>query len=123
MPYNPQLHHRRSIRLPGYDYSQAGAYYVTLVTHGQSDLFGEVIQDAMHLNKAGIIATAEWQNLTTRLANLSLDANIIMPNHQHGILMIADQPPDSACSMPPSAFMSSLPQPQVILTLPRDHPS
>lgn len=103
MPYNPQFHHRRSIRLPGYDYSQAGAYFVTLVTYGQSDLFGEVIQVAMHLNKAGKNAAAEWQQLATRFANLSLDTYIIMPNHPYGILMIADQPPEVSRPVPPGA--------------------
>jgi REP element-mobilizing transposase RayT len=92
MPFNPQLHHRRSIRLQGYNYSQAGAYFVTLVAHERSDFFGEVVEDVMRLNHAGKIAGAEWQRLATRFPNLRLDAYIIMPNHLHGILIITEQP-------------------------------
>jgi putative transposase len=42
MPYNPQIHHRRSIRLKGYDYSQAGAYFITICTQNHACLFGFV---------------------------------------------------------------------------------
>ncbi|MCK9295183.1 MAG: hypothetical protein M0P70_08855 [Desulfobulbaceae bacterium] len=40
--YNPAIHHRRSIRLQGYDYSQAGAYFITICTHNRECLFGAV---------------------------------------------------------------------------------
>jgi len=43
MRYDPERHHRRSIRLKGYDYAQAGAYFVTIVTHERACLFGEVV--------------------------------------------------------------------------------
>lgn len=59
MPYDPQRHHRRSIRLPGYDYTRAGAYFVTLVTHDRECLFGEIVGGEMRLNTWGEIAREE----------------------------------------------------------------
>jgi len=56
MPYDPQRHHRRSIRLPGYDYTQPGAYFVTIVTHVRTPLFGESVDGEMRLNDAGRVA-------------------------------------------------------------------
>ncbi|GIW45209.1 MAG: hypothetical protein KatS3mg077_2491 [Candidatus Binatia bacterium] len=53
MPYDPERHHRRSIRLKGYDYTQPGAYFVTICTHDRACLFGEVVDGQMRLNEAG----------------------------------------------------------------------
>jgi len=55
MKYNPEIHHRRSIRLKGYDYSQPGAYYVTTNTHNRECLFGKIVNGAIVLN-----AQARW---------------------------------------------------------------
>ncbi len=90
MPYNSQRHHRRSIRLPGYDYAQPGMYFVTLVTHDRRPLFGEIAAGEMHLNRIGQIAKWEWERLPRRFAWLALDEYIIMPNHIHAILIIRD---------------------------------
>lgn len=60
MPYDPQRHHRRSIRLPGYDYTQVGGYFITIVVHERACLFGEVVNGVMRLNAWGEIARAEW---------------------------------------------------------------
>jgi len=60
MTYNPNKHHRRSIRLPGYDYSQRGAYFITMVTQNRLYLFGDIINNQMVLNDAGIIAQKCW---------------------------------------------------------------
>ena len=78
-------HHRRSIRLQGYDYSQPGAYYVTIVTWHREFLFGEVVNGEMQLNKYGKIVQQEWLELPKRLQYIELGAFIIMPNHAHGI--------------------------------------
>lgn len=53
MKYNPQIHHRRSIRLKGYDYSQSGAYFITLCTYKKQPWFGKIRQAQMHLNQLG----------------------------------------------------------------------
>jgi putative transposase len=84
--FDPQIHHRKSIRLPGYDYSSAGAYFVTVVTWGRDCLFGEVVDGGMVLNKAGKIVQWEWQNLASAFKFLELGASQVMPNHFHGIL-------------------------------------
>jgi putative transposase len=86
--FNPKIHHRHSIRLKGYDYSQAGAYYVTIVTWHREFLFGEIVGREMRLNKVGKIVEWEWLELPKRLPYVELGAHVIMPNHFHGILFI-----------------------------------
>jgi len=86
--FDPQKHHRRSIRLKDYDYSQAGAYYVTIVAWRRECLFGEVVNKEMRLNKVGKIVEWEWLDLPKRLSYISLGAHMVMPNHFHGILFI-----------------------------------
>ena len=88
MPYNPAIHNRHSIRLPGYDYSQAGAYYVTINTHKKEHLFGEVVGGVVKLSPLGKIVQEEWLKIPTNFSNVVLDAYVIMPNHVHGILVI-----------------------------------
>lgn len=85
--FDPQKHHRRSIRLPEYDYSQAGAYYVTIVTWRRECLFGAVVNGEMKLNRYGEIVQWEWLELSKRLQFIELGAFVIMPNHAHGILI------------------------------------
>ena len=66
MPYDPNRHHRRSIRLKGYDYSQAGAYFITICTQDRACLFGKVVNGEMRLNDAGRMVLAEWNMLPER---------------------------------------------------------
>ncbi|MBN2147255.1 MAG: hypothetical protein JW726_07695 [Anaerolineales bacterium] len=82
------LHHRRSIRLKGYDYTQPGAYFITLVAWQRENLFGEIRQDEVVLNKMGLVASQEWGKIPRRFPRLELGAFVIMPNHMHGILII-----------------------------------
>jgi len=90
-PYKERtVHHRRSIRLKGYDYSQAGAYFVTICTQDRICLFGEVADDRMRLNGAGEMAVSLWQQLPTRFPDIEIDAFIVMPNHLHGIIVLPD---------------------------------
>ncbi|MEA3238386.1 MAG: transposase [Candidatus Bipolaricaulota bacterium] len=84
-----QRHHRRSIRLQGYDYSRSGAYYVTLCTQDRACLFGEVVDSDMHLNDAGRLVSDAWRALPDRFPTIDLDAFVIMPNHIHGVVVIA----------------------------------
>lgn len=53
MKFNPTIHHRRSIRLQGYDYSRPGTYFITICTHDREYLFGNIVDDMMHLNDMG----------------------------------------------------------------------
>ena len=88
MIYDLIKHHRRSIRLKGYDYTQPGAYFVTLVTQGRECLFGEIAAGEMRLNRFGQIAKREWERLSKRFPAVQIDAYVIMPNHVHGIIVI-----------------------------------
>ena len=85
--YNPAIHHRRSIRLQGYDYSQCGAYFVTICTKHNVAMFGEVVDGVMHMNEGGKIAQRLWDTLPKRFPDVELDAYVVMPNHIHGILV------------------------------------
>jgi hypothetical protein len=69
MKYIPGAHHRRSIRLQGYDYSQAGAYFVTICTQNRDCSFGDIVNGEMRLNDAGRIVADEWNHTTTTLPN------------------------------------------------------
>jgi putative transposase len=83
-----EFHHRRSIRLKGYDYAQPGGYFVTIGTHNQLPLFGEVTGHELVLNTYGEIVQQCWKNLTDHYQNIILDSFIVMPDHVHGIIMI-----------------------------------
>ncbi|WP_332033106.1 transposase [Kaistella sp.] len=84
--YNPQKHHRRSIRLQGYDYSQEGLYFITICCQDRAHLFGEILDGEMILNDAGLQAQKCWQDIPNHFPNAVLHEYIIMPNHIHGII-------------------------------------
>ncbi len=86
--YNPNIHHRRSIRLPEYDYTQSGAYFVTMVVRDRSCLFGEVANGEVQLNETGILVADTWEWLATQYAYVTLDEYVVMPNHLHGVIAI-----------------------------------
>src|SRR3990167_1711854 len=88
MKYNPEIHHRRSIRLKGYDYSQAGVYFVTICAQERECLFGEVVHGEMVLNEAGARVQAVWDELPCHYPGVKLDAFAIMPNHVHAVVML-----------------------------------
>jgi putative transposase len=79
MSYNPNIHHRKSIHLKGYDYSQAGLYFITICVQDRKCLFGKIENDEMILNDAGIIAYQQWEKLPERFINMELDVFQIMP--------------------------------------------
>ncbi len=96
--YNPQIHNRQSIRLKGYDYSQAGLYFVTLVVNSKKMLFGnieknknDVIYNELIINEVGEMLKEEWLKITQRFNNIRLHEFIVMPNHFHAILEIENQ--------------------------------
>ena len=88
MKDNREIHHRRSIRLKGYNYSQPGADFISLCTYQRQCWFGEIYQAQMHLNQIGKIVEQEWLKSAQMRPNLKLDEWIIMPNHLHGIVWI-----------------------------------
>ena len=87
MQYNPMIHHRRSIRLKGYDYSQAGLYYVTICVKNKDCLFGEIKGKEMILNDAGQMVKKWCGELSNKFSDIMLDTYIIMPNHFHVIII------------------------------------
>jgi putative transposase len=85
-------HHHRSIRLRGYDYTQAGAYFVTIVMRDRACLFGEVVNGEIRPNQFGRIVQSTWGELSDHYAGVECDAFMVMPNHFHGIVVIAGVP-------------------------------
>ncbi len=88
--YNPTIHHRKSIRLKGYDYAQAGLYFMTICCHGRLCRFGKIENNEMILNEYGQIAFNTWEMLPQQFSNLELDVFQIMPNHIHGIISLTN---------------------------------
>lgn len=93
MKYNPDIHHRRSIRLKEYDYSGNGAYFVTICTQNRDCLFGEISGEDMEMNAAGRLVAEWWAKLPDKFNGVSLDEFRIMPNHFHGIVVLVGAPP------------------------------
>ena len=90
MTYDPQKHHRKSIRLKEYDYSKPNAYFITICTYNKECIFGAIINGEMQLNEYGKIVANEWLKTPTIRQYVLLDKYIIMPNHFHGIIIITD---------------------------------
>jgi putative transposase len=88
--FDPNVHRRKSIRLQEYDYSQAGAYFVTMVTYRRDCLFGEITDENVSLSEVGKIAEECWRAIPEHFPFVELGAYVIMPNHVHGIIVITD---------------------------------
>ena len=88
MQYNPDKHHRRSIRLQGYDYSQPGIYFITICTKNHECLFGEILNGEMRLNEFGKIAHQCWLEIPQHFPHVQLDEFVVMPDHIHGIIVL-----------------------------------
>ena len=119
MTYNPEIHHRRSIRLKGYDYSQEGLYFITICVQDRECLFGKIVDHhTMILNEAGKIADQCWLAIPQHFPHVTLHEYIVMPNHIHGIIEITDNvgannhsslpPPTRAMPRSPSRTIGSI---------------
>ncbi len=86
------LPNRQTLRLQGYDYSQAGAYAVTICTQDGVFLFGHVTDGAMHVNAAGRVVKRVWEGLPEHYPHVGLDVFVVMPDHVHGVIVLADVP-------------------------------
>jgi putative transposase len=84
------MHHRKLLRLKGYDYSNAGLYFITICCQDRVWRFGRVDNGKMILNEFGQIANDEWTKLESRFENFELDVFQIMPNHMHGIIKLKE---------------------------------
>jgi putative transposase len=89
--FDPRKHHRRSIRLKGFDYTQPGAYFVTMVSYQRAGLFGEIVDGQARLNDLAKIVDRCWRNIPRHFPEVELDVYVVMPNHLHGIIWIGDR--------------------------------
>ncbi len=90
--YDPFKHHRRSIRLPDYDYTQAGAYFITICVKYGDCVLGEVVNGVMVLSEWGQLVEAAWWETGERRDHVALDTHQVMPNHFHGLLWLLETP-------------------------------
>jgi len=90
MIHHPDKYHRQSIRLKNYDYTQAGAYFVTICTHKRECVLGDVVNGEMRLNELGQVVEMEWLKTAEIRDNVELDEFVVMPNHIHGIIVITE---------------------------------
>lgn len=86
--FDPRIHHRRSIRLKGYDYASEGMYYITLCVADRGCLFGGITDGGMALSAFGRIVDETWQWLELQYNHVELGPYVVMPNHLHGILIL-----------------------------------
>ena len=93
MRYDPTRHHRRSIRLFGYDYRGAGAYFVTICTQNRECVFGEVVQGQTNLNGSGQMVESVWRQFPQQYTGVEVDGFVVMPNHVHGIITLVGAGP------------------------------
>jgi putative transposase len=90
MLYDPEIHHRRSIRLKGYDYSQPGEYFITFNTQNNLPLLGKIQDGEVVLTRAGQIVRQVWLDLPRHHLHVRLDEFILMPQHVHGIILLVE---------------------------------
>ena len=96
--FDLQKHHRRSIRLKGFDYTSAGAYFVTLVAYQRNTLFGEILNGQIQLSNFGKVADECWRDIPDHFSNVELGTYVVMPNHLHGILVVNNNDVDADAS-------------------------
>lgn len=87
MRFDPRVHHRRSVRLRGFDYARPGTYFVTTCTRDRAPLFGDIARGVVQLSPLGRIVVEEWASTPLLRPQVRLDAFVVMPDHLHGILV------------------------------------
>src|SRR3990172_7577394 len=91
MSQDPRHYFRQSTRLKNYDYSMSGAYFITICTKDEGDVFGMVVNGKTNLNNTGKILERVWINLPKQFENINLDEFVVMPDHIHGIIIIKNE--------------------------------
>lgn len=91
MSYNAVVHNRHSIRLPGFDYTKPGAYFLTILAHKKEHIFGKVVKGIVELSPVGEIVQEQWEKIPTHFPDILLDAFVIMPNHIHAVVVITER--------------------------------
>ena len=86
--FDPNKHHRHSVRLKRHDYSDASCYFITICTYHRLPIFGKIVNNEMQLNDYGNIAELCWLAIPKHFPHVSLSEFVVMPNHVHGILRV-----------------------------------
>jgi len=107
MTYDPERHHRRSIRLKGHDYAGAGTYFVTICAQDREPLFGEIVEAEVCLSDLGRIVEEEWLRTPSLRPRIVLGEYVVMPNHMHGIIMVVE----GRDTAPPCPYASAFGKP------------
>ena len=110
MKYDPRIHCRRSIRLQKYDYSNQGAYFITLCTWNRESILGSVLNSVMQLSRFGDIVMRCWQDLPNHYSNIAMDEIVIMPNHLHGIIWVNSNIDRTGLKPAPTGKQHGLPE-------------
>ncbi len=109
MTYDPNVHHRRSIRLKDYEYTTPGWYFVTIVVQDRACLFGEVIDSVMQPNDAGQMVARVWSEIPVMYPGIDIDSLVVMPNHLHGIIVLLEEQRTASVGADPLCLPSSVP--------------
>ncbi|HKN74139.1 MAG TPA: transposase [Candidatus Acidoferrum sp.] len=80
--------HRRSIRLPGADYREAGGYFITICTAERNEIFGSIKDGEVLLSELGKIVRACLVQIPNHFAHASIEEYVVMPNHVHVIIAL-----------------------------------
>lgn len=88
MVFDSKIHHRKSYRLKGFDYTKEGAYFITICTHNSQHFFGEVVEGEMQLNEVGKIANEYLSQIPNHFSKVEIGEYIVMPNHVHCVLIL-----------------------------------
>jgi REP-associated tyrosine transposase len=88
MSYDATTHRRRSVRLKGYDYASAGAYFVTVCTHERICTLGAIEDGVVQLSDQGRITQQVMTSLEERFPSVAVDAFVVMPNHVHAVIIL-----------------------------------
>ncbi len=108
-----------SARLPGWDYRNAGAYFITICTQNREHYFGECANGKIKLSTAGMIVQGCWYQIPYLSPNANLGAFVVMPNHVHGVLILDDMENDGNASFDVETFDSNVSTSNV--KTPNDH--
>jgi putative transposase len=120
MQYNPNVHHRRSVRLKGHDYSNKGLYFITICTKGRECLFGYIAEGRMTLNETGKIAEEYLRSVPEHFNHVMVDEYAVMPNHVHMILALNEQSSVGTSSVGTSSVGTSHVGTSHVMSLPRE---
>lgn len=114
---------RKSLRLKDFDYSQPGAYFVTIVAHQRECLFAKIPwQDvaemdtftAIKLTAFGEAVLFTWGDLVNHVRGIELGPFVVMPNHVHGIIYIIETEDGVGAGSVPAPGLRKVTLPEIV---------